>query len=530
MHGAWRWFAAVAIVWTAALSFQDTTRCRLTLELVDSKTGESLPGVVQLRTSDGQAVPLKELINRGQGLSEKAPISRWWVLPARTTVEVPADRLKLTAFSGLETELTEIGVDLSGKREHALKVTLTRFAQPRPQGYVAGNTHLHLRKLSKEQADRYLRETPLVDGLDIVYVSYLERAKDDLEYTSNNYTPHDLAHLSTDHVHFGHGQEHRHNFGAYGEGYGHILFLDIPVIVRPVSIGPGITAAGSDAPPLRQGIDEARRQGGKVIWAHNMYGFEDVPNWLTGRVHANNIFDGGTHGSYKESFYRYLNIGLRVPFSTGTDWFIYDFSRVYAMTDKPVTPKQWLDLLSEGKTYITNGPLLELTVDGQPIGSTLELKQPADLTIRGSARGRIDFQRIELVKNGEVIAHAKSQAVDKHFEAKLSDGLTIDGPCWLALRTPPPPVATDPTLQAAVPENEYGGQLFAHTSPIYVRYAGRDVFDRATCEKLLDETRKNIEEIKRQAVFANDQERRKVLSVYEETVELLEKRVADAAR
>lgn len=530
MHAFLRCAAAVAMVGIGCLVFEDNARCRLTLDLVDSQTGESLPGVVQLATSGGQAVPLNELINRGQGLSEKAPISRWWVLPSRTTVEVPAMKLKLQAMAGLETELAEVEVDLSGKREHVLKVPLVRFYQPRPKGYVAGNTHLHLRKLSKEQADRYLQETPLVDGLDIVYVSYLERAKDDLEYTSNNYTPHDLEHLSTKHVHFGHGQEHRHNFGAYGEGYGHILFLDIPVIVRPVSIGPGITAAGSDAPPLRQGIDEARRQGGKVIWAHNMYGFEDVPNWLTGRVHANNIFDGGTHGSYKESFYRYLNIGLKVPFSTGTDWFIYDFSRVYAMTDKPVTPRQWLDLLAEGKTYITNGPLLEFTIDGQPIGSTLELKQPAELSIHGTARGRIDFQRIELVKNGDVVAYARSSPQGKHFAAELNERLKIDGPCWLTLRTPPPPVASDPTLQAPVPENEYGGQLFAHTCPIYVRYDGRGVFDRATCEKLLAETRHNIEEIQRQAVFANEQERSKVLSVYEETVELLEKRLAEVGR
>jgi hypothetical protein len=215
-----------------------------------------------------------------------------------------------------------------------------------------------------------------------------------------------------------------------------------------------------------------------------------------------------------------------VPFSTGTDWFIYDFSRVYAMTDKAVTPKQWLDLLAAGKTYITNGPLLEFTVNDQPIGSTLELSGPAELTVRGTAKGRINFERIELVKNGEVVSHAQSRSRGKHFEAELDHRIQVSGPCWLTLRTPPPPVRTDPTLQAPVPENEYGGLLFAHTSPIYVRYGGRDVFDRATCEKLLTETRHNIEEIKRQAVFADDSERRKVLSVYEETVGLLEKRLA----
>ena len=47
-----------------------------------------------------------------------------------------------------------------------------------------------------------------------------------------------------------------------------------------------------------------------MIWAHNLFGFEDIPNWITGRVHANNIFDGSAAGSYKDTYYRYLNVGL----------------------------------------------------------------------------------------------------------------------------------------------------------------------------------------------------------------------------
>jgi hypothetical protein len=104
----------------------------------------------------------------------------------------------------------------------------------------------------------------------------------------------------------------------------------------------------------------------------------------------------------------------------------------------------------------------------------------------------------------------------------------VDAPCWLTLRTPPPPVASDPTLQESVPQNEYGGPLFAHTSPIYVQLAGRGVFDRTTCEKLLAEMQRNVEEIKRQAVFANEQERRHVLVVYEEGIERLQQRLAAA--
>ena len=500
--------------------------CRLTLELVDAENNRPVPGVVQLLDAEGKLLEIEALLNRGQGLTKPEAIRRWWVLPERAVLEVPAAAITVRALAGLETELAEAKLDLTGKSKAELKLPLKHFHRARESGYVAGNTHLHLMKLSKPQSDRYLQTMPLVDGLDIVFVSYLERAKADLEYTTNNYTPEDLQRLSTDHVHFGHGEEHRHNFGPGGEGYGHILLLDIPYIVRPVSIGPGITLAGHDAPPLQQGIDEARRAGGKVIWAHNLFGHEDIPNWLTGRVHANNIFDGGTRGSYQGSLDRYLNVGLKVPFSTGTDWFLYDFSRVYVMTNQAVTPRQWLDLLSAGKTYITNGPLLELTVDGQPIGATLEIGEPREVTVQARAIGRIDFQRLELVQNGRVVAQAKSQAKWGHFSAELSERLPIDAACWLAVRTPPPPAPDDPELQAPVPENEYGGALFAHSSPIYVNFAGQGVFDRATAEKLVAEMQASMVRIEEQASFADERQRRQVLDVYREGIERLRQRMA----
>jgi hypothetical protein len=509
----------------AVFQSQPVNHCRLAVECVDAATGKPLPAVLRIRRADGEAVRLDELVHRGQGLTQPKEILTWWVMPGPTTIGVPAGPISVQAFSGLETALVQQQIDLSGKVRAALRIELTRFADARRSGYVAGNTHLHLQKISRQQSDRYLQEVPLADGLDIVYVSYLERALADLEYTTNKYTPAELRKLSSQHVHFGHGQEHRHNFGPGGEGYGHILLLEIPYIIRPVSIGPGITLAGHDAPPLQQGIDEARHNGGTVVWAHNMFGFEDVPNWLTGRVHANNIFDGGTHGSYKETFYRYLNVGLNVPFSTGTDWFIYDFSRVYVMTDKAISPREWLQLLSEGKSYITNGPLLEFTVDGQPLGSTIEVSQPRRLNLAGKAVGRVDFGRLEIIRNGRRIGTATSRKVGQHFACEFSLDVHVGEPTWFALRTPPPPVPGDPELQEPVPRNEYGGPLFAHTSPIYVRYGGKGCFDRGIAEKLVADMQANMESITKRGHFADDQERDRVLAVYRAGIETLTKQL-----
>jgi hypothetical protein len=497
----------------------------LALELVDAKTGESLPGIVQVLDAAGKGVDLPELVNRGQGIEQPGPIHQWWVLPQRTTVTVPAAPLEIKAVAGLETELAVARADLTGKAWSLVRVPLVRFADARRDGYVAGNTHLHLMKLSKQQADRYLQEVPLADGLDIVFLSYLERAVADLEYTSNKYTPADLDRLSHDHLHFGHGEEHRHNFGSHGEGYGHILLLDTPYIIHPVSIGPGITKKGPDAPPLQEGIDEARRAGGKVIWAHNSFGFEDIPNWLTGRVHANNIFDGGTRGSYKNTYYRYLNVGLHVPFSSGTDWFIYDFSRVYVMADRPLTPTEWLDRLAAGKSYITNGPLLELTVDEQSLGSVINLAKPAEVAIRGRCTGRLDFKRIELVQNGRVVRSVASRKEGQHFVAQLDVRLPIDAPAWLALRTPAPPVKDDAELQEAVAQNELGGPLFAHSSPIYVNLVGSGVFDAATAQGLVAQMNSDLAKIRAQAVFDDDPQRQRVSRVYQEAIDVLRKRL-----
>jgi hypothetical protein len=500
--------------------------CELTIDLVDSQTGQALPGIVKGRYLDGGNIKLAELINRGQGIEAPGPIHDWWVLAKSAKVTVPAAALQFSALAGLESELVIQEIDLAGKQRATLRMGLPRFHQARTAGYVAGNTHLHLMKLSKREADRYLREVSLGDGLDIVFVSYLERAIADLEYTSNKYSRRDLERLSRDHLHFGHGQEHRHNFGTHGEGYGHILLLDIPYIIQPVSIGPGITGKGPDAPPLQAGIDQARQVGGKVIWAHNLYGFEDIPNWVTGRVHANNIFDGSARGSYKDAYYRYLNIGLHVPFSTGTDWFIYDYSRVYVMTDRPITPTEWLDRLAAGKSYITNGPLLEFTVDGRPLGSVIELSKPAEVAIRGRAIGRADFGRIELVHSGQVVGTAASRPEGGHFTAAMDVRLPLESASWLALRTPPPPVKDDPQLQESVALNEFGGQIFAHTSPVYVQMAGQGVFDTAVAAALVSEMKSDVQKIEAQAVFDDKNQRRQVLRVYEEAISVLERRLA----
>ncbi len=487
--------------------------CQLTVNLVDEATNKPLAGMIRLKAADGTILSLDGLYSRGRNLRRDHQARQWGIVLDTATVAVPQAPLVIEALAGLETELTSRAIDLSGKAAAQLTLPLARFCDAKEAGFTGGNTHLHLRSMTRPQADEYLQTIARADQIDLVFVSYLTRVKADKSYISNTYTDETLHALSGHGVHFDFGEEHRHNFGSGGEGFGHVMFLNIQKMIQPVSIGPGIMGTGVDYPAIRHGLDGAHSQGATVLWCHNTFGLEDVPNWIAGRVDAQNIFDGGNQGSYEDSYYRYMNVGLKVPFSAGTDWFMFDFSRVYVQDLHPENVPQWLDTLEAGKSFITNGPLLELTVDGHRPGHTISLEAPSSLTVRARAVGRADFSQIELVSAGRVIKSADSRAVKNHFEAPIEMTVDVAEPGWLAVR-----VNTEN-------KNALGNPIFAHTSAVYVDVGGKSVFRPQAARALLEDMRAALDIIPRKAVFADDQQRDEVLDVYRQGIATLEERL-----
>jgi hypothetical protein len=509
--------------------------CQLTVSLVDAITKQPLDGLVRVTREEGGVVPLAGLVNRGTKLRTNHPAKDWFAITGPATIPLPRTRLIIEAFAGLHTELARVTLDLSNKPADRIEIPVKGFFNPAEGGWVAGNTHLHLNNLTREQADEYLRILPRADGLELVFVSHLERVKADRNYITNEYSPADLERLGGGQLRFGNGEEHRHNFEKNSEGYGHVMFLNIRQLVRPVSIGSMITGVGPDWPPLRPGIEAARRDGATIIWCHNSLGYEDVPGWLGGLVAAQNIFDGGSQGSYAGTFYRYLDIGLKVPFSTGTDWFIYDFSRVYVRLGDSPTVQNWLAALTAGRSFITNGPLLDLRIGGKAVGDTIALSRPSKLPVAGSAKGRHDFGGLELVHDGKVVHRVAARPVDGHFEATLEFSLPVNESGWVALRIPggstdsSGAVVLPPAMpvRGSGPKNEMGEVLFAHTSAVYLEYAGRPVFRRNAAETMVAEMEAALKAIPAKGRFDDDKQREEVLQIYREGIRTLRRQLAE---
>lgn len=486
---------------------------RLTLQLRDAATSKSLSGSIRItRLDNGKHVRLSELIRRPNG---------WYTTQGTAHISVPAAKLKIEALRGLQTELTVKEIDMAEAGAQDVTLSLRRFYDAKQRGQRNANTHLHLMNRSRMDAERYLREVPESDGLELVYLSHLRRIPDEIKYISNeiveqHFSDDVLKTLSGKGVILRPGEEHRHNFGRGGEGFGHVMLLDISKLIRPVSIGPGIMRNGTDGIPLQRGIKEARSDEATIVWCHNSYGFEDIPNWVNGNLDAQNIFDGGSRGSYEESFYRYLNLGMHVPFSTGTDWSIEDFSRVYVPLTGVLNSESWLKQLRDGRSFITNGPLLEFTVDGHPIGHTLQLSNSREVRVTARAVGRGNFHALEIVRNGEVINSTLTTAVDGHFEAVWDGSILIDEPSWLAARTP-----------LAGPMNEFARPINAHTSPVYLEIEGRRPFRPAVALDLIREIEESLQKIRVQAVFANDSDLETVMEVYREGIQTLQQRLEE---
>ncbi len=487
--------------------------CQLTLNLIDASTKESLPGLVKIRTSDGHTISLETLFNRGTGLRQQHPSRNWYVLLKSTKVSVPRSRLIIEAFSGLEYELVRKTIDLTDRTSAEVTLPLVRFHHAAVNGWRNGNTHLHLMSLTRDQADQYLKSISHADGLELVFISYLRRAKAERNYISNTYTKPQLQQLSGNGVLFSYGEEHRHNFGSGGEGYGHVMFLNIKKLIRPVSIGPGIMSEGMDWPPLSRGIEKAKLDRATTIWCHNTFGFEDVPDWIAGILDAHNIFDGGSRGSYEDTFYRFMDIGLRVPFSTGTDWFIYDFSRVYVKVEEPLTVERWLNCLENGRTFITNGPLLQFSIGKYGPGDVIRLARSREFKISSRVVGRCDFQKIEVIYNGRVVQTATSLPVGGHFEVGITKSLRLDKSGWIALRINSQNI------------NEMGAQLFGHTSALYIEIAGKAIFKPEVAKKLIADMNEAMYTIREKAKYENDKQTDEVLSVYREGITSLNKRL-----
>src|SRR5262249_50867045 len=129
----------------------------------------------------------------------------------------------------------------------------------------------------------------------------------------------------------------------------------------------------------------------------------------TGRVDGVEMLQ---HNPYNHlEYYRYLNCGYRLPLVGGTDKMSSEVpvglyrTYVYIPPDHEFTYENWCANLRAGRTFLSGGPLITLSVDGHAIGDTVTVPgNGGTVEVEATVESIFPVHVLEIVQQGRVVA------------------------------------------------------------------------------------------------------------------------------
>ena len=164
-----------------------------------------------------------------------------------------------------------------------------------------------------------------------------------------------------------------------------------------------------------------------------------------------------------EVWFDFLNLGYRLAPIAGTDYMGMGIpagaSRTYVHLPQKFSVPDWFNGLKVGNSFVTSGPLLELSVNGKPPGTVLDLEPKASIHIEAQAHLLPDLGRLtklELYEQGELIARVASDQTNESLTLTHNTNATRGS--WFVL--------------LAYGDSEGKPSLHAATAPVYISVKG----------------------------------------------------------
>ena len=155
-------------------------------------------------------------------------------------------------------------------------------------------------------------------------------------------------------------------------------------------------------------------------------------------------------------YYAYLNCGFHLMPTAGSASGVLPnplgYNRVYVKVDGPFSYGKWIDGLVAGSSYVTNGPHMIVTVEGQDPGSAISIREGIDsIGMSCELYSRVPLSRFEVVYNGEVVMSAQPKMRDGAYAFDCDIPVADSG--WICAR-----------CFEAIDDNV----RFAHTAPFWI--------------------------------------------------------------
>jgi hypothetical protein len=310
---------------------------------------------------------------------------------------------------------------------------------------------------------------------------------------------------------------------------GRLLLLNCHRVVYPLTAG---GPQGWDDWTLADWCDQCHRKDGLVI-GDDFFGH--YPTYPHGELLADLILgkvDALLMGPFEnpevdaelkqeselKEWYWLLDCGFRVPLVGGSgkdsNLGVLGSARTYARL-KPgqeLNYKNWIEAVRAGRTFVTTGPFLFFTVNGQDPGAVIDLPPHAGTVhIHAEARSYVPFRRLQVVANNVVVAEMTPTGAPAcavlDTEVPLSTGGWLLARCW---------------GEYDVSKEQW---IAAQTSPIFIKVAGLGPrADSAKVGHFIGLLNLMLEWVKTKARCENEQQRKRLAGIFRSARQILEKR------
>lgn len=174
-----------------------------------------------------------------------------------------------------------------------------------------------------------------------------------------------------------------------------------------------------------------------------------------------------------EHYYRFLDLGSKLTALAGSDFpwcggasqvgvSQIGNARFYTYVgDGALSFERWFAAMQAGRTFVTTGPMLFLTVNGKLPGDTLDVARGAKVRVTAEALGQAaqtPLKSLEIVAHGKVLGQSSGNSGRMTVEVDVP----IEHGMWIAART------------------TAGKGQMAHTTPVYVTVGGGGFQNPAT--------------------------------------------------
>jgi hypothetical protein len=451
--------AALALAGTVAAREAESAQAdtgTLQLRIVEKKAGANATVAARVHLADAAGKPV---------LASGLPAWRdHFNCDGNVRLELTPGRYIYTVERGPEYRRANGTFGIAPGETREQEVVLERLVDMAAHGWYSGETHVH----------RSLGDIPLLLRSEDLHVAPVLTVWNANNHWKDRSLPNRLLTEAEPGRVF-------HTLACEDERRGGaLLYFNL---VRPL----GLATDGPEYPSPVLHLHEAIEQPAAWVDVEKPFWW-DMPTWVaTGKVRsiglANNHMCRSTmykdeawgrprdvaefpaprgNGFYSQAlYYRLLNCGLRIPPSAGSASGVLPnpvgYNRVYVHLDEPFSYEAWWRGLGEGRSFVTNGPLLFAAANGRlpgaifrgPSGQTLSVS--LDLRVLGTD----PLEAVEVIRDGVVVERLTSAKLGESLKTKP---LTFASSGWFLVRA-----------IAAVPETF----RFASTAPFYVEIGER---------------------------------------------------------